>query len=188
VTGATPAQTIGPFFAVLLPLAGPEMVPPGTPGAIVIHGTVLDGLGDPVPDALIEAWQADPAGHYGHAGGEQPGPDCGPDSFTGFGRTATGPRGEFSFTTLKPGRVSGSEEQLQAPHVTLSLFARGLLRHLVTRVYFPDERQANGRDPLLQSIAEPEVRATLIAAPDGPGRYRFDIRLQGEGETAFLAI
>ncbi len=177
----TPAQTIGPFFAVMLPLGSNRLVDESTPGAITISGRVFDGSGEPVADALLEMWQADATGEY-------PSGSYGETAFPGFGRCATGPGGEFSFVTVKPGPVPGHDERRQAPHMTVTIFARGLLNRLVTRIYFPDEVHANERDPLLQSIDDPATRATLIAEPTGPASYRFDIRLQGEGETAFLAI
>jgi protocatechuate 3,4-dioxygenase alpha subunit len=176
----TPSQTIGPFFSVMLPLAGAELVPRDEPGALRILGSVVDGAGAPVTDALIEIWQADPAGLY-HA------PETWHEgAFRSFGRCASDGEGIFSFITLKPGTVAGTDELVQAPHINVSFFARGLLRRLTTRIYFPDEQHANERDPVLNLIADPERRRTLIARPDGDGCLRFDIRLQGEGETVFF--
>lgn len=191
----TPSQTVGPYLALGLPWGeGPHAVRPGTPGAIRLHGLVLDGAGEPVPDALVETWQADPAGGFDHvdhrpdATGEQ-GPFPG---FRGFGRSETVPDGEYAITTLKPGRVpwpgaDGADPLLQAPHVDVSVFARGLLHRIVTRLYFGDEEAANAEDPLLRSI-DPERRHTLIARPDGDGGYRLDIRIQGPDETVFFAL
>ncbi|HEV2892361.1 MAG TPA: protocatechuate 3,4-dioxygenase subunit alpha [Actinomycetota bacterium] len=171
----TPSQTIGPFFAVgLIWPDGPEVVPAGTPGAVPVGGRVLDGAGDPVADALVETWQADPDGHF--AAG-----------FGGFGRCATDGEGRWAVRTVKPGPLPTPDGGTEAPHLAVSVFARGLLHRLVTRIYFPDEAEANAADPLLASIKDSQVRARLVAAADGDG-LRFDIRLQGDQETPFLAI
>jgi protocatechuate 3,4-dioxygenase, alpha subunit len=168
----TPSQTIGPFFAVgLIWPDGPEVVPADTPGAVRIGGRVLDGAGNPVADALVETWQADPDGRFA----------------AGFGRCATDGEGRWAVRTVKPGPLPAPDGGIEAPHLAVSLFARGLLHRLVTRIYFPDEAEANAADPLLASIKESQVRARLIAAADGDG-LRFDIRLQGDQETPFLAI
>jgi protocatechuate 3,4-dioxygenase alpha subunit len=171
--GLTPSQTVGPFYAVgLLDIVGPEVVPADTPGAFRIEGAVTDGAGDPVADGVVEIWQAGPDGSYSpHAG---------------FGRSGTGPQGEFHFVTVKPGRVPGPDGALQAPHVAVHVFARGLLKGLATRLYFPDEAEANAGDPILSSLGEAQ-RATLVARDEG-GLLRFDVRLQGEGETTFFAV
>jgi protocatechuate 3,4-dioxygenase, alpha subunit len=181
----TPSQTIGPFFAVGLPWPdGPDVVAEGTPGAFWVGGRVTDGAGDPVSDALVETWQADPAGRFAH-----PDDPRGPATtgFRGFGRCATDPQGRWAVRTLKPGPLPTPEGAVEAPHLDVSVFARGLLKRLVTRLYFPDEPHANAADPLLCSIPDPQVRARLVASPDGD-RLRFDIRLQGDQETPFLAI
>jgi protocatechuate 3,4-dioxygenase, alpha subunit len=182
----TPSQTIGPFFAVgLLWPDGPEVVAEGTLGAVRIGGRVLDGAGAPVPDALVETWQADPQGGFAHPDDPR-GP--GDSGFLGFGRSATDAEGRWAVRTVKPGPLPTPEGGTEAPHLGVSVFARGLLHRVVTRIYFPDEAQANAADPLLGSIPGPEVRARLVAAPDGEGGLRFDIHLQGERETPFLAI
>jgi protocatechuate 3,4-dioxygenase, alpha subunit len=181
----TPSQTIGPFFAVGLPWPdGPDVVPAGTPGAVLIGGQVVDGAGDPVPDALVETWQADPDGRFAH-----PDDPSGPatSGFRGFGRCLTDAEGRWAIRTIKPGPLPVPGGGVEAPHLNLSVFARGLLNRLVTRVYFPDEAGANAADPLLASIADPAVRARLVAVADGDG-LRFDIHLQGTQETPFLAI
>jgi protocatechuate 3,4-dioxygenase alpha subunit len=203
----TPSQTIGPFFAVSLCWPdGPDVVPEGTPGAIRLSGRVTDGLGDPVPDALVETWQADPQGRFAHpddprgpAGGSGglpgwspggPGGSGGPpgwSGFRGFGRCASDAEGRWAIRTVKPGRLPAPAGGLEAPHVDVSVFARGLLNRLVTRIYFPDEAAANAADPVLASIEDPEARARLVASADGD-ELCFDIRLQGEQETPFLAI
>jgi protocatechuate 3,4-dioxygenase alpha subunit len=182
MTGLTPSQTVGPFFSYALPYEGGErLVPPDDPAAIRIAGTVFDGAGDPVSDALVELWQANRAGRYRH-------PEDGRDElplepgFTGFGRCATDAGGRFEFVTVKPGAVPP-----QAPHIDVCVLARGLLKQAVTRIYFPDEPEANAADPLLASIADPAVRSTLIAGALDGGLV-FDIHLQGERETAFLDV
>jgi protocatechuate 3,4-dioxygenase alpha subunit len=184
--GLTPSQTVGPFFSfALLDTVGRELVPVGTPGAILIEGTVTDGNGDPVPDAMVELWQANGAGRY--ADPADPRHDLPvTDGFTGLGRSGTEDGGRFSFLTVKPGVVPGAGGVPQAPHVDVSVFARGLLKRLVTRIYFPDEVDANAADPLLSSL-DPADAATLVAVPEGDG-LRFDIRLQGDRQTVFLAV
>lgn len=189
--GPTPSQTVGPFFAyVLTPKAygypeiatGQVSTPDAVGERIRIEGRVLDGDGVPVPDAMVEIWQAD--GNGRHASGEA-GTNA---AFTGFGRTECDAQGGFVFETVKPGPVPGPGGTMQAPHVDLGLFARGLLKRLFTRVYFEGEA-ANAADPIL-ALVPPERRATLVATRrDGEGAvvYSFDIRLQGEGETVFFA-
>jgi protocatechuate 3,4-dioxygenase, alpha subunit len=170
----TPSQTVGPFFAIELPYAeGPYVVADGTEGAIWLRGQVFDGAGEPIPDALIESWQADPEGRFD---GE----------FRGFGRSGTDEDGAWAILTLKPGAVPAPDGGDQAPHVALTIFARGLLHQLVTRVYFDDEEDANAADPVLASLDD-DARATLIAARDDGG-YRLDIHLQGPDETVFFAV
>ncbi len=185
---ATPSQTVGPYFAIGLPWPeGPFAVAPGTPGSIRIRGTVRDGTGTPIPDHLIETWQADPAGRFadmhGHGGGsELPG-------FRGFARCgAEDGDGTYEILTVKPGRVPEAGGRLQAPHIDVSLFARGLLRRVVTRIYFADEWQANAEDPIL-TLVPAGRRQTLLAAPDDGG-YRFDIWVQGPAarETVFFDL
>ncbi|ARJ04314.1 protocatechuate 3,4-dioxygenase subunit alpha [Cnuibacter physcomitrellae] len=175
----TPSQTVGPFFGYALPYAdGPSLVPPRTPGSIRLHGTVLDGAGDPVPDALIELWQADADGRPVAVRGSLARDGF---TFTGFGRAAVDGGGHYSFSTLKPGPGRAG----RAPFVLITVFARGLLHHLFTRAYFDDEIGLNGIDPFLASVEE-DRRSTLLAHHEGGGSYRFDIRLQGDGETVFL--
>lgn len=173
---ATPGQTIGPFFGYALPFAGGnELVPPGSPGAIRLHGTVTDGVGAPVPDALLEIWQADADGRVPSAIGSLRRDGW---TFTGWGRASTDDEGHYSFTTVKPGVTQPDS----APFIAVTLFARGLLNRLFTRAYLPGEQLAS--EPLLASLPD-ERRDTLIAVPDEHG-LRFDIRLQGDGETVFL--
>lgn len=178
----TPSQTVGPYLSLGLPWPdGPFVVPEGTPGSIWIRGFVLDGAGERVPDGLVETWQADPAGHFAHPA--DPGGDA--TSFRGFGRCPTDEAGAYAILTVKPGIVLGVDGRPQAPHVDISVFARGLLKRVVTRLYFGDEPAANAADGVLRSIADETRRATLLAGPTTDG-YRFDIRLQGEGETVFF--
>jgi protocatechuate 3,4-dioxygenase, alpha subunit len=188
--GRTPSQTVGPFFALGLPWpAGPEVVPKGTPGAMWIRGRVLDGDGSPVPDALIETWQADPDGGFAHAyeGRKAAEPASPIHGFRGFGRCPTDAGGGWEILTVKPGRVPAPDSTQQAPHLAVAVFARGLLNHLFTRIYFCDEEEANATDPVLSRIQDPNERATLIAQPVHDG-YEFDIRLQGDHETVFFHL
>ena len=170
----TPSQTIGPFFHdALLDRNYSELVSPDHPEALVIRGTIYDGAGEVVPDAMVEIWQANRD-------------DLSLDEdFSGFGRSGTDRGGEFSFSTVKPGPFPGPDGRLQAPHIMVSVFARGLLKRLVTRIYFPDEEEANAVDPVLSSIEDQGLRRTLIARDEG-NALRFDIHLQGDGQTAFF--
>ena len=195
--GQTPSQTIGPFFAYgltprqynypfLESIAGPTLRDPSVEGTrIRLEGLVLDGAGAVIRDAMIEIWQADAAGRLPHPADARHGET---GAFRGFGRCGTGtdPEGRFWFDTIKPGRV----DAVQAPHIAVIVFMRGLLSHAYTRVYFADEATANAADPVLASIPA-ERRATLIAprleTPDGP-IYRFDIRMQGPDETVFFDV
>jgi protocatechuate 3,4-dioxygenase, alpha subunit len=199
--GQTPWQTVGPFFHYGLPWKGgadltgsselgarPDLFAPehyllGTPsrrGAvegtdIEISGRVLDGDGKPVPDALVEIWQANSKGQYFAPGAAA--------KFVGFGRSATSNDGEYRFRTILPGRVPGPGNTLQASHIEVGLMARGLLKRLVTRIYFPNG-EGLGIDPILELVPA-ERRATLIARKQAGG-YTFDIVLQGAGETVFF--
>jgi protocatechuate 3,4-dioxygenase alpha subunit len=183
----TPSQTVGPFFSFGLEWEdGPFVVPEGTDGAIRIEGLLLDGRGNPVPDGLIETWQADPDGRFAHP--DDPRGAVEWEGFRGFARCPTDGEGRWSILTLKPGPIPGPGETVQAPHLAVSVFARGLLQRLVTRIYFADEEERNAADPVLASLrgGDPE-RATLIAA-SVEGGYRHDIHLQGADETVFFAI
>ena len=183
----TPSQTVGPFLEIGLPWPdGPFVVPEDAPGAITITGLVLDGSGAPVTDALVETWQADTGGRFAHPDDPRGAASTG---FRGFGRCPTGPDGSYRIVTLKPGALPSPDGGTEAPHLDVSVFARGLLDRVVTRVYFPDEAQANAADPVLASIADPAHVATLIARPDpDPARLRFDIHLQGDQETVFFDV
>ena len=187
----TPSQTVGPFFHLGLDRPEWSDLTAGNPRGerIVIEGRVIDGDGAGVPDAMIELWQANAAGRYNHPEDTQADKPLDPN-FRGFGRAATDAEGRFRFVTIKPGPVPGRGNALQAPHITLAVFARGMLIHLYTRLYFADEA-ANAADPLLSSIEDEKQRQSLVArrAGDGsPAVYRFDIVLQGDNETAFLDI
>ena len=174
----TPSQTVGPFFAFALPFdGGPFLVPLGAPGAVRLHGAVLDGAGAPVPDALLEVWQRDADGRIVAEPGSRRRDRGG---FTGFGRAATEADGSYEFRTVLPGpNASGARWAL------LTVFARGLLHHLFTRVYFVADGEDEPADALLDRLPA-ERRRTLLARPGADGAYRFDVRLQGEDETVFL--
>ena len=202
----TPAQTIGPFFHYAMPWHGgadlvsgadwgarPDLIPDGhdllgqagppladrAPDVIEVTGHVLDASGDPVADALLEIWQADPEGHLP---GEQP--DGANRPFRGFGRCATNPDGTFRFRTLPPGPTTGPDGGVQAPHIAVVVFARGVLNRLATRIYFAGDPR-NDADAVLAAVPEAR-RGTLLASDEGPGVWRWDVRLQGDLETAFL--
>jgi protocatechuate 3,4-dioxygenase alpha subunit len=156
-----------------------------TPGVIRITGFVYDGSGEPVPDSLIETWQADPDGHFADLHGF--GGASTLEGFRGFGRCGyEDGDGSYEIFTVKPGRLPTPDGTLQAPHIDVSVFARGLLHRCVTRVYFADEAHANDADAVLARVPV-HRRQTLLAKPTDGG-YRFDIRLQGPGETVFFAI
>jgi protocatechuate 3,4-dioxygenase, alpha subunit len=181
----TPSQTVGPFFSIgLVWEDGPLAVAEGTSGAIRIAGQVYDGAGQPVPDAVIEFWQADPDGRFAHPDDPR-GPEAWP-GFRGFGRSGTDERGAWAISTLKPGPVPGPDGEMQAPHIDVSVFARGLLARVVTRIYFADEAQANATDPVLAGVDRARVGSLIAEAVDDG--YRFDIRLQGDRETVFFNV
>jgi protocatechuate 3,4-dioxygenase, alpha subunit len=184
----TPSQTVGPYFQIGTDdgFIGPELVAPEHPGAVRVFGYVSDGDGAPVVDAMIEIWQANAAGRYAHPEDTREDVPL-EDGFDGFGRAITGDDARYELLTVKPGRVPGRNGSLQAPHIEMSVFARGLLKRLVTRVYFPDEAEANAADPVLSSIDDPGARASLVAV-EGDGGLRFDIKLQGDRETTFFAV
>jgi protocatechuate 3,4-dioxygenase, alpha subunit len=193
----TPSQTVGPYFRIGLEwLFRADLTGPGVAGPrVAVSGRILDGEGVPVDDALLELWQADPAGRYARPEGGGPGDQ----EFSGFARIAVDAAGGFRFTTVKPGRVPGLDGRVQAPHLAVTIFMRGLLRHLVTRVYFPDEAEANAADPVLTRV-EPGRRATLVARPapahvlvpelvqdpGGGAALCWDVHLQGPQETVFF--
>jgi len=171
--GQTPSQTVGPFFGYALPYeGGPEVTPREDPASIRLHGTVYDGAGEPVPDAILEIWGPDASGRPIRERGS-----LHRDGYTvtGFGRAAVDRAGHYTFTTVRPGAPGDG----RAPYLLVTVFARGLLHHLFTRAYFADD------DPFLASLSA-DRRHTLIVEQDGERSFRFDIRLQGDGETVFL--
>ncbi|MYR07305.1 protocatechuate 3,4-dioxygenase subunit alpha [Gordonia sp. SID5947] len=175
----TPGQTVGPFFHYALPFeGGAELVPAGHPDRIRLHGTVFDGAGDPVPDALIEIWQADGAGVVSRETGSMRRDGF---TFTGFGRVQTDRTGHYSFATVAPGPTGEGA----APFFAICVFARGLLDRLFTRAYLPGSARTLASDALLNSV--PDTRRSTLIATAEDGEYRFDIHLQGEDETVFLA-
>ncbi|HTO99163.1 MAG TPA: protocatechuate 3,4-dioxygenase subunit alpha [Myxococcales bacterium] len=187
----TPSQTVGPFFWFALQREEwSDLTRGGARGErIAVEGRVLDGDGVPCDDALLEIWQANAAGSYAHPEDPQPADKLDP-GFPGFGRSCTDAAGRYRFLTIRPGRVPAPSGALQAPHLNLAVFARGLLRGLNTRIYFSDD-PANAEDPVLSAIADPAARKTLLAvrqeASGAQGTlYRFDVVLQGPGETAFF--
>ncbi|MEV3910508.1 protocatechuate 3,4-dioxygenase subunit alpha [Streptomyces canus] len=184
----TPSHTVGPFYGHALPFpGGGDIAPVGHPDTIVLQGYVTDGEGTPLPDAFVELWSADPDGNVPQADGSirrdpASGGYLGRNGveFTGWGRIQTDANGHWTARTLRPGARGRS-----APYISVCVFARGLLVHLYTRIYLPGDEAALTADPLLARVPA-ERRDTLIARSQGDGTYRFDIRLQGEGETVFL--
>ena len=176
----TPGQTIGPFYGYALPFEKDnELVNQANPNSVRLHGVITDGAGTPIPDALLEIWQADEAGNVVSKDGSLVRDGY---TFTGWGRTAVDNVGHYTFTTLNP----GATEAGKAPFIMLTVFARGLLNRLFTRIYLPEDTAALAADPLLSSLDE-AGRKTLIATREADGSLRFDISLQGEGETVFLS-
>ncbi|MGB5904530.1 MAG: protocatechuate 3,4-dioxygenase subunit alpha [Xanthobacteraceae bacterium] len=195
MAGLTPSQTVGPYFAYGLTPGGKyewndafsnDLVTPDVTGdRIRIAGQVFDGDGAVVPDAMLEIWQADAQGRFADPQDKRALPNA---TFKGFGRCGTSAKGEFAFETIKPGVVPDPDGKLQAPHVLLAVFARGMLLHLYTRIYFDDETEKNAADPIL-ALVPAERRATLIAKREAGGAtYRFDIHLQGDDETVFFDV
>ena len=188
----SPSQTVGPYFAQGLLREGDSvftnvLISENTEGErIRIAGCVFDAEGRPIEDAMIEIWQANSHGRYNHPLDDQDKP-LDPE-FRGHGRAATDINGNYWFETIKPGSVPGPDHKLQAPHINVIVFARGMLSHAFTRIYFDDETP-NQDDPVLMGIEDPAHRNTLIATrqeADGTAVYRFDIHFQGEHETAFF--
>ncbi|WP_233235693.1 protocatechuate 3,4-dioxygenase subunit alpha [Bordetella sp. LUAb4] len=187
---ATASQTVGPYLHIGLADRYCDDLTRAAPSLqdrrIVIEGRVIDGEGAPVPDGMVEIWQANPHGRYDHPDDTR---EALPlvEGFTGFGRVPTGEDGSFRFVTVKPGAVPDVHGALQAPHILVSVFTRGLLKHVATRVYFPDEEAANARDDVLRLVPA-ERRGTLIAQPGHNHALLWDVVLQGEGETVFFDI
>ena len=194
VAGITPSSTVGPYFLYgLIPstygghdIITNSLATPGIAGErIRIEGRVFDGNGAPVPDALLEIWQADAAGRFEHASASRTLPNS---AFKGFGRAPTDAEGRYWFETIKPGCVPDPQGNPQAPHITINLFARGVLKQMPTRIYFSDE--SNDNDPVF-ALVPVERRSTLIAKREDTrdaAVYTFDIRLQGENETVFFSL
>jgi protocatechuate 3,4-dioxygenase, alpha subunit len=187
---ATTSQTVGPYLHIgLEPRYVADIAFDGraTAPRIVVEGSVFDGDGAPMPDGMIEIWQADAKGRYAHPHDAASGHHDATRSASGFGRMPTAADGSFRFTTVKPGRVAAPDGSRQAPHLVVAVFARGLLKHLSTRLYFGDEADANAADFVLATVPATR-RASLIAAPDGAGLYRWSVRLQADAdrETVFF--
>jgi len=185
---ATPSQTVGPYFKIGLQwLYCDNLAPEGVTGErVLIQGRVLDGDRIPVPDAVLEIWQANSHGKYAHPEDQQAKPLD--PAFRGYGRVPVNQDGVFRFATIKPGPVPGPEGKEQAPHLVISVFMRGLLKRLVTRMYFPGDAR-NAADPIL-NLVEPKRRATLVtsASADGSGLLEWNVVLQGVNETVFFDI
>jgi protocatechuate 3,4-dioxygenase alpha subunit len=183
--GQTPWQTVGPFFHHALPTHEDLTAGAASGARIEIVGAVFDAHGAPVPDALVEIWQANAAGRYNSPADERGGVAL-DQGFKGFGRAATDAEGGFRFVTLPPGRAPGPGNSLQAPHIAVGVFGRGLLKRLCTRLYFEDG--VGNDEDLILALVPQERRATLIARRVGEASYRFDIHLQGEHETVFFDL
>ncbi|MGB6900759.1 MAG: protocatechuate 3,4-dioxygenase subunit alpha [Candidatus Acidiferrum sp.] len=185
---ATTSQTVGPFFSIGFSwlyrenLAGANV----SGERVEIAGRILDGDGNPVPDGIVEIWQANSNGKYAHPDDPQEKPTD--KGFNGYGRVPTNDEGRFRFTTIKPGRVPGPDGKLQAPHLAVSVFTRGLLQRLITRINFPDE--PSNADDFVLNLVEADRRGTLIAKQlgDRPGTLEWNVILQGPGETVFFDI
>jgi protocatechuate 3,4-dioxygenase, alpha subunit len=180
---ASTSQTIGPYLRIGLEwMQIEDMAPKGVPGErVAIRGRVLDADGKPVNDAAVEIWQANSQGRYAHPEDKQDKPiDA---AFRGYGRSLTDDNGAFRFNTIKPGRVPGPGGKLQAPHLSVTIFMRGLLKQLQTRIYFPDD-PSNAEDPVL-ALVPAERRSTLIARRNGEA-LEWNVVLQGKGETVFF--
>jgi protocatechuate 3,4-dioxygenase alpha subunit len=194
VSKQTPSQTVGPYFRIGL-YSDNDSHPRVFTGQIAtadvagerirIEGAVYDGAGDPIPDCMLEFWQADGEGRYRTRDGKWN------DGFTGFGRVGTEEVGQYAVDTIMPGRIQGPDGTLQAPHVTVLVYMRGMLLHAFTRIYFDDHEAANADDPILALVPE-ERRPTLIArrrsAKGAPAVYHFDIQMQGDDETVFFDV
>jgi protocatechuate 3,4-dioxygenase alpha subunit len=194
MSGLTPSQTVGPFYAYGLTPNGQydwvdtftsNLLTPDVSGdRIRIVGQVFDGDGATVRDAVLEIWQADAQGRFADPQDKRALPNS---AFKGFGRSGTDAEGRFSFETIKPGIVPDPDGKPQAPHIVLAVYARGLLLHLYTRIYFDDEAAKNATDPVLALVPQ-DRRSTLIAKREPDGLYRFEVRLQGDNETVFFDV
>jgi protocatechuate 3,4-dioxygenase alpha subunit len=192
-SGVTPSQTVGPFWSIGLPWDAASAFTGAAPAdAITVSGYVLDGAGDPVGDAIVETWQADPEGRFDHP--DDPRGAVAWNGFRGFARSCVDADGRYEIVTVMPGPIPAADGDglqagggLQAPHLLVSVFARGLLDRVVTRISFADQEALNAADPILAALPA-ERRATLLAQPDGDRGYRLDIHLQGPRETVFFAL
>jgi protocatechuate 3,4-dioxygenase alpha subunit len=180
----TPSQTVGPFFAFLVHTGSDEVVAGDHPGAVRLEGRIVDGDGAGVPDSLVEVWEADPAGRYPHP--DDPRHAEVEPGFTGFARSGTDDDGRYRFVIVVPGPVPAPGGGWQAPHLAMSVFARGLLDRVITRVYFPIDGVDLAADPVLAAV-DPDRRDTLVATA-GPEGFVFDVHLQGDGETVFFDV
>ena len=187
MSGITPFQTVGPYFGIMARWrrSSPQVTDATTGARIAIGGQVFDGEGTPIPDALVETWQADANGRYRHPDDRRSNPPADP-AFDGYGWMHTRKDGSFTFNTVKPGRVPGPDGRDQAPHVLVSILARGILTRFVTRLYFEDE-PATASDPILALVPESR-RHTLIARRTSDSRYTFDVVMQGPQETVFFDV
>jgi protocatechuate 3,4-dioxygenase alpha subunit len=183
--GTTPSQTVGPFLSIGMEwFDDPYAVAKDTPNAFWIRGRLIDGAGEPVPDGVIETWQADPEGRFDHPDDPR-GAVARTDGFRGLARSMTNADGEWGVFTVRPGALPAPGHRTEAPHLDVTVMARGMLNRVVTRIYFPGDEH-NADDPALSTV-DPDRRDTLLAAQSDDG-YRFDIYLQGERETAFFAV
>ncbi|HET8614429.1 MAG TPA: protocatechuate 3,4-dioxygenase subunit alpha [Actinomycetales bacterium] len=193
----TPSQTVGPFLHIALEWPdGPDVVPAATPGAVRIGGLLLDGAGEPVADGLVETWQADPDGRFDHPDDPRGRTTSTVPGFRGFGRSTTSAEGHWHVVTVKPGALPAADGGTEAPHLDVTVMARGMLDRVVTRIYFEDDTELLAQDPVLSAVPE-DRRATLVARrresssdlPAGPDvDYRLDLRLQGDDETVFFDL
>ena len=189
--GQTPSQTVGPYVHIgLLWPDGEDVVPQGTDGEITVSFTLIDGARNPMSDAMIETWQADADGRFDHPADPRGAVASRTTGFRGFGRAFADETGTMSITTIKPGPLPAENGAVEAPHIDVGIFARGMLERVVTRMYFPDEAEANALDPVLSAVPE-HKRARLVAAPVHGG-YHLDIVLQNTDpdgdETPFFLL
>lgn len=188
--GITPSQTVGPYVHIGLTLEGSEqIVPEGAEGAVQVTVTVIDGDGEPISDAMVEVWQPDADGIFNSPLDPRTGDRATADGFRGLGRGMADETGSVTFTTLYPGAIDAAGQETEAPHLKLGVFARGMLERLYTRLYFPENREANAADPVLAAV--PEDRRDLLVAENAAGGYRMTVVMQHEDparETPFFRV
>jgi protocatechuate 3,4-dioxygenase alpha subunit len=189
--GQTPSQTVGPYLHIGLPWDdGIDVVPAGTPGAIDVSVTLVDGAGTAIADGMVETWQADAEGRFDHPADPRGPVPLSPNGFRGFGRAICDASGTATVRTVKPGSLPAEDGVVEAPHIDVGVFARGIVERLVTRIYFPDETESNGADPVLNSLREKD-RAKLIAS-EVEGGYHLRIVVQDTDpdgdETPFFEL